>query len=251
MLKPIDYDRQQHAGYAAGRLMPADSQAVWAQALARRAPDARPLTVLDLGSGTGRLTPLLAETFGGPVYGVEPFERMRAQAEAAPHPATVTYLPGRGEAIPLEDASCDLVLMFLSIHHVRDRPAAAQEIRRVLKPGGRLLIRSTFSDRMPRIEWHDWFEGAREAELKMFPTTAEVAAMFAPVGLKPLHLDVIRERYADSLAQQAERLKTRAISTFEHLEEAAIVEGFRRLDEAVARDLGGPIYDDGDLMTLG
>ncbi len=252
MLKPVDYNQRQHQGYAAGRAMPDESRAIWAEALARRAPEARPLSVLDLGSGTGRLTPMLAETFGGPVWGVEPFDRMREQAEAADHPATVTYLAGRAEDIPLADVSCDLVVAFLSLHNVRDdRPAAAREIRRVLRPGGRVLIRSSFSDRLPLIDWHQWFEGAREAELKMFPTTGEVEAMFAAVGLERLALDVVRERYADSLAEQAERLKTRAISTFEYLDEAAIEAGFRKLDEAVARDPGGPVYGDGDLMTLG
>jgi ubiquinone/menaquinone biosynthesis C-methylase UbiE len=251
MLKPVDYNERQHIGYRAGRAMPAQSRAVWAEAFTRRAPEGRPLSVLDLGSGTGRLTPLLAETFGGPTWGVEPHARMRAQAEANPHPETVAYLEGSAEAIPLADGACDLIVMFLSLHHVADRAAAACEINRVLRPGGRVLIRSTFADRMPVIDWHAWFEGAREAELKMFPTTGEVEAMFAAVGLERLALDVVRELYADSLAEQAERLKTRAISTFEHLDETAIEAGFRKLDEAVARDPGGPVYGDGDLVTFG
>lgn len=251
MLPPVDYDDRQHRDYRTSRQMPAESQAVWAEALAGRAPAHRPLSVLDLGSGTGRLTPLLAATFGGPVWGVEPFERMRAQAEAEPHPAAVTYLAGSAEAIPLEDGACDLVVMFLSLHHVQDRPAAAREIKRVLAEGGRVLIRSAFSDRLPSIHWHAYFDGAREAELKMFPTTGEVEAMFAEVGLKRLALDVVRETYADSLAQSAERLRTRSISTFEHLDEAAIQEGFRRLDRAAQSDPGGPVVGDGDLMVFG
>ena len=250
MLKPVDYNQRQHQGYAAGRAMPDESRAIWAAALARRAPERRPLRVLDLGSGTGRLTPMLAATFGGPVWGVEPHEQMRAQAEAEPHPETVRYLAGAAEAIPLDDGACDLIVMFLSLHHVRDRAAAAQEIKRVLAPGGRVLIRSTFSDRMPEIDWHAWFDGAREAELKMFPTTGDVAAMFEAVGLEPLAMDVVREKYADTMTQYATRMRLKSISTFEHLDEAAIEAGMLRMEAAVAAEPGRGVYGDGDLLTF-
>ena len=44
--------------------------------------------VLDLGSGTGRFTPALADTFGGPVNGVEPSAGMRAaELQISGHPA--------------------------------------------------------------------------------------------------------------------------------------------------------------------
>jgi len=251
MLKPVDYNQRQHQDYAAGRAMPDESRAIWAAALARRAPAGRPLRVLDLGSGTGRLTPMLAETFGGPVWGVEPHEQMRAQAEAAPHPETVTYLDGRAEAIPLEDGSCDLIVVFLSLHHVRERAAAAREMRRVLAPDGRVLIRSTFSDRMPDIDWHAWFDGAREAEMLMFPTTGEVEAMFEAVGLRRLGLDVVRETYADTMTEYAARMRLRSISTFEHLDEAAIEAGMVRMEAAVAAAPDAAVYGDGDLMVLG
>ena len=251
MIDAVDYDQSQHKGYRAGRELTADSRRLWAQAFAARAPAARPLACLDLGSGTGRFSPLLAEVFGGPVYGVEPFDRMREQAEGAPHPDMVRYLAGRAEAIPLPDAACDLALMFLSFHHVRDRPAAAREIRRVLRPGGRLMIRSHFSDRMPEIHWHRWFPSARAVELKMFPTLAEVAGLFAAVGLEVIGLDVIRERFSDSLAESARRLRTRAISTFEHLDEAEIEDGFRRMEAEIAAGPEGPTYGDCDLLVLG
>ncbi|HYC67448.1 class I SAM-dependent methyltransferase [Brevundimonas sp.] len=251
MIDAVDYNQRQHESYQAGRELLAASRARWGQAFAARAPAQRPLACLDLGSGTGRFTALLAELFGGPVYGVEPFDRMREQAEASPHPEAVRYLAGRAEAIPLPDASCDLVLMFLSFHHVRDRPAAAREIRRVLRPGGRLLIRSHFSDRMPEVHWHRWFPSARAVELKMFPALADVTDLFAEVGLEPVALDVIRETFTDTLAESARRLRTRAISTFEHLDEAEIEDGFRRMEAEIAEGPEGPTYGDCDLLILG
>ena len=252
MLKALDYDQtKQPDGYAAGRALPSESASAWRGLFAANAPPQRPLTVLDLGSGTGRLSSLLAQTFGGPVYGVEPSDRMRAVALAEP-PDRVEFRAGRGEAIPLPDDACDLVLMFLSFHHVRDRRAAAAEIARVLRPGGRVFIRNQFSDRFPDIDWHEHFPSARQIEMEMFPSTAEVEAPFADVGLKRIDLVSLDEQFHDSRRDLAERLKHRAISTFEHLDEAEIVEGLARLDAAAAAETTPqPVIARSDLMVLG
>jgi ubiquinone/menaquinone biosynthesis C-methylase UbiE len=252
MLKTVDYDERQHAVYAQGRALTAKSIATWMRAFAAHAPGRRPLTVLDLGSGTGRFTPALAETFGGAVYGVEPSANMRREAQAgAPHPA-VRYLQGQAEDIPLPAGSCDLVLMYLSFHHVRDRVAAVREIRRVLRPEGRVLIRSTFSDRMPDADWHRFFPAAREIELQMFPTVEEVERLFAGVRLATVALETLETERAPSLADYAALLRFKAISVFEHISEADIAKGFEDLDAAVRADpTAGPIMAREDLLVLG
>ncbi len=252
MLQPVDYDDRQHTVYARGRALPPEGIAAWMGAFATHAPAQRPLTVLDLGSGTGRFTPALADTFGGPVWGVEPSANMRAEAlRVAAHPA-VTYLDGRAERIPLPDDSCDLVLMYLSFHHVKDRPAATAEIARVLKPLGRVLLRSTFADRLGYHAWHDFFPAARDIELRMFPTVAEVTDLFADVGLHPQALELVETRLSPSLAAYAERLRLRAISVFEHMTEADIARGFEALDAAVAAEtLPKPVMGREDLLVLG
>ncbi len=252
MLDPVNYDDKQHVGYQQGRRLPAESRRAWLEAFSTHAPDRRPLRVLDLGSGTGRFTPVLAETFGGPVTGVEPSQKMRAVAETSAQHFNVSYKAGSAESIPLPDGSCDLVLMFLSFHHVRDRPAAASEIARVLTSGGRVFIRSTFADRMPDLDWHRYFPRARDIELEMFPSVREVLDVFAPVGLCQKALVQVEESFAGSLADNAERLRTRAISTFDHLSEDEIREGFARLDAAVALETEPrPITSLSDLLVLG
>ena len=149
----IDYDQRQHEVYAKGRALGPGAMARWMAAFEAQAPTSRPLTVLDLGSGTGRFSPALAETFGGPVYGVEPSGRMRSIAESESAHPRVTYLAGEAAGIPLPDGAADLVLMFLSFHHVPDRAAAAREIARVLKPDGRVFVRSTFAGRIHDLWW--------------------------------------------------------------------------------------------------
>ena len=91
-MEKVDYDARLHAVYAAGRRMSPEALRTWMEAFARHLPEARPLAWLDLGSGTGRMTPSLASAFGGPVHGVEPSGKMRAQALAhAGHPAMTGF----------------------------------------------------------------------------------------------------------------------------------------------------------------
>ena len=51
----------------------------------------------------------------------------------------VTFREGRAEAIPADASSCDVLLASLSLMYVIDRAAAAREIARVLRPGGRFV----------------------------------------------------------------------------------------------------------------
>jgi len=253
MLKTVDYDDKQHTGYVQGRDWGPDNARHWMRIFAAHAPESRPLSVLDLGSGTGRFTSLLADTFGE-ATGVEPSEQMRRIAiERTDNPA-VRFLAGKAEAIPCPDSSADIVLMFLSLHHVRDRDAAAAEIARVLRPDGRLFIRSAFSHayRATDIDWHHFFPRARDIEVEMFPTLEAVETLFAAVGLHRMALIQTREHVADTLEEQARRLRFRAISTFEHMTEDEIEAGFARLDEAVAANpQAGPVCCFSDLLVLG
>ncbi|MEU6068902.1 MULTISPECIES: class I SAM-dependent methyltransferase [Streptomyces] len=103
--------------------------------------------VLDVGCGTGYLTRHMAVRVGpeGAVTGVDPSppvldyaRRRRPQPVSAP----CTYREGIAESLDLPDAAFDTVVTSLMLHHLPQelRPAALREMRRVLRPGGRLLV---------------------------------------------------------------------------------------------------------------
>lgn len=100
--------------------------------------------ILDLGTGTGsvalRCAPRVAPD--GHVIGVDVSSEMltlaRGRASRAGL-ANISFADGRAEALPVESASQDAVLASLSLMYVIDRAAAAREVARVLKPGGRLV----------------------------------------------------------------------------------------------------------------
>jgi ubiquinone/menaquinone biosynthesis C-methylase UbiE len=247
----VDYDERQHVVCDRGRALTEPAEATWRAAFARHADARRPLTVLDLGTGTGRFTPLLADEFGGPVYGVEPSERMRAVAQAHRRHAQVTYLPGAADRIPLPDASCDLVVLFLVWHHLPDRPAAAAEIARVLQPRGRVLVCSSFSDRPAYRLWHRFFPAAEGVEARMFPTLGAVLHDFAAAGLTQIALEEVWQELAPNFTEYADRLRLRAISTFEYLTEEDISSGFATLDAAVATaEDSTPVMGNFDILAL-
>lgn len=233
-LGPVDYDRVQHAAYAKARALPPAAIQKYMETFARHLPTRRPLTVVDLGSGTGRFTPALAEAFDGPVYGVEPAAAMRQAAETgAPHPR-VGYLAGEAAKMPLPDASADMVLMFLSFHHAPDRAAAAREIGRVLKPGGRLILRSTFRERIPENWWRNYFPRSRAIEEAMFPSETEARAIFEAAGFATVASVQMEIPFEGDIGQAVEKLRLRAVSTFEHMAPEELDEGFARIDAALA-----------------
>jgi len=102
-------------------------------------------TVLDLGSGAGFDAFLAAQRAGptGQVIGVdmtpEMVEKARANAAAGGY-VTVDFRHGDIEALPVADASIDLVISNCVLNLVPDKPKAFREIVRVLKSGGRIAI---------------------------------------------------------------------------------------------------------------
>jgi SAM-dependent methyltransferase len=100
--------------------------------------------VLDLGTGTGAVALASAPRIapGGHVIAVDLSPAMLALARARASAAglgNISFADGRAEAIPADRSSQDAVLASLSLMYVIDRAAAAHEIARVLKPGGRLV----------------------------------------------------------------------------------------------------------------
>jgi ubiquinone/menaquinone biosynthesis C-methylase UbiE len=246
----VDYNKVQYRDYSRGRALQPAQRAAWTAAFADRLPGRRPLEGLDLGSGTGRFTPVLADEFG-PVTGVEPADRMREIAITDAAHADVRYLAGSAEAIPLPDASVDYTLIFLAWHHVPDKPRAAREIARVTRPGGTLLLRAQFSDCIPRLWWLEHFPRGPEKHPAPFQPLADVRATFEAAGWQVMDFAVIEEPSVGTQAEMLQRLQLRTFSVFEQLTEAEAAVGFERLEAAVAADPHRPVPPEpSTLLTL-
>jgi arsenite methyltransferase len=123
------YDRLSDSQFESGKSL--------AERLAIKAGD----RVLDVGCGTGRLTRWIAERLGseGMVVGLDPLvDRIAIARARAPG---ISFDVGQAEDLSaFPDASFDAVCMSAVFHWVREKPRALLEIRRVLRPGGRLGV---------------------------------------------------------------------------------------------------------------
>jgi ubiquinone/menaquinone biosynthesis C-methylase UbiE len=163
----VDYDAMA-ADYVEGRALPPAGLAPWRDAIRPWLPGGG-APVLDLGAGTGQFAAAIAGWLGVRVVAVEPSAGMRAQtARAHPH-AAVALLGGRAERLPLRDACCAWAWVSTVLHHLDDLPAAARELRRVLRPGGPVLVRQAFPDLLDEVTLYQRF----------FPGAAQLAAGLA------------------------------------------------------------------------
>lgn len=105
-------------------------------------PSAR---LLEIGCGTGSLLVLLKEAHpGAEVVGLDPDANALARARRKAERASVTmrFDQGFADTLPYDDASFDRVFSSLMFHHLslREREESLREVRRVLRPGGRLHL---------------------------------------------------------------------------------------------------------------
>lgn len=98
--------------------------------------------ILEIGMGSGLNLPFYNADKVDMVFGLEPSQGMRdlaaPAAEAAPFEVRFLDLPG--EEIPLEDNSVDSIVLTYTLCTIPDGPKALEQMRRVLKPGGKLLF---------------------------------------------------------------------------------------------------------------
>ena len=98
------------------------------------------LSVLDLGCGTGRHALHLANN-GAIVTGLDFSDGMLTEARQKPGADEVTFLShDLHEPLPFDDHGFDLVFSGLVLEHLKDLELFFQEIHRVLKSGGRVIV---------------------------------------------------------------------------------------------------------------
>jgi ArsR family transcriptional regulator len=140
------------------------------------------VNVLEIGVGTGGLLTELADR-ARQVIGVDHSPAMLEEARrrlTAAGIAGIDLRLGEMTHLPLPDASVGCVVANMVLHHAADPAAVLAEIRRVLAPGGVLLLAdlARHEREAAREQLADQWLGFEEAEVKVWLTTAGFADVY-------------------------------------------------------------------------
>jgi len=110
--------------------------------------------VLEIGIGSGLNLPFYSRNVAH-VIGLEPSPRLLAMARRAEHTGcgSIEFIEGSAEAIPLKDASVDTVVTTWTLCSIADAPRALRDMRRLLRPRGRLLFVEHGRAPDPKVMW--------------------------------------------------------------------------------------------------
>lgn len=118
----------------------------WRQRLVRAVRDGHPMDILDLATGSGDVAFALADGLPPAVRitGMDFCQPMLDEAvkksAADPRWSAIAFRQGDGLALPLPDRTFDAVTISFGLRNMADRHRCLTEMRRVLRPGGRLHI---------------------------------------------------------------------------------------------------------------
>jgi ubiquinone/menaquinone biosynthesis C-methylase UbiE len=175
---------------------------------------------------------------------------MRAAALVENADAAVDYIGGTATTIPLADGSCDAAWLAFMVHHVPDRPLAASELARVLRPGGIVLVTGAYTSGRSKISLFKYFPAAAKVA-ERFVKAPQIVADFKAGGLECVAQESVENESVGSLREAAARTALRADSTLQLITDEEFAAGQRAIEEAAATEIEPrPIVDSMDLLVF-
>ena len=192
----VDYERM--AGrYQEGRSLPAEVLDRWRRAVQPLLPPG-PIRVADVGAGTGIFAEVWPQWAPATVVAVEPSPAM-IRAGAVTDPA-VGFVRAVAELLPFSARSLDVIWVSTALHHFSDVELAVAEFARVLRPGGRVLVR-TYAPGRSEVSWAEAFPGRAKWSAR-FQTEEQLATVFGSRGFVLSHAAEVLE-WTESYAKSA------------------------------------------------
>lgn len=143
--------------------------------------------VLDVGAGTGGIIPYLLQAIGpnGSIWAIDFAEEMvKIGKKKFQEESRVIFELASGESLPYEDQFFDHIVCFGAFPHFEDKPKALEEMGRVLKIGGTLVIAHTLSS----AELKDRHQSCAPVSQDFLPAEPEMKGLLERAGFRVTRL---------------------------------------------------------------
>ncbi len=239
---PLVYDR--------GRTHGPEVVDLWMQTVERYSGSLPLSTILDLGCGTGRFSDALATWFRATVIGVDPSRKMLDQAQGKPTKATVQYVRGAAEALPLADGSCDLIFMSMVFHHFTDPGAVARECRRLLPDGRIVFLRGATLEQIPAYPYVEFIPATTPLLYERLNAKREITDRFEAAGFSTVATELVVQQIAPTYEAYAEKLAAGGDSILASLNARDLEEGLSALRRHAALVDPQPVTEPIDVFVF-
>ena len=225
----MDYDRTElPTNYDRARRLSDANMRLWLERVTTHVPPAEVKEIIDLGCGTGRFSAALADAFAARVTGIDPSEKMLAEARSKAS-GSVSFRRGSGEALDAVDKSVDLVFLSMVFHHLRDPARTGRAAFRVLRPGGFVVVRNACRERAASFAPVRFFPRFAALAEDHLPSVAAMRTAFLDAGFIETAHETVLSATAANWSEFADRVALRGDSLIVRLSDAEFAAGMAAL----------------------
>lgn len=215
--------------YDAGRRLPDGTMSSWVELIRDRGKISPGSLCLDLGCGTGRFAIPIAEHTSASVVGADLSAEMLAEARAKPGAEHVRWVQCDAQSPAFADDSFQCVFMSLLLHHVDDIDGVVRESRRILRPGGVLLIRTSGHDDLHTMPVYHFFPRALEIDVKRLPEIGVLEESLGRAGFRSVRHEKVEQQLVTSVRAYLDKMVRKNISSLTFLSDEEFAEGIRSM----------------------
>jgi SAM-dependent methyltransferase len=203
----------------------------------RTIPDT--LSVLDIGCGTGnQLVADRTVVRNAQLVGLDRSLGMLRQAR--PKASDIAWVQADAAVLPFRSDCFDFITCQHAFHHVRGKEAMLRGALRVLRPGGRFVLRSLCPQESEGWLYYEYFPEARGIDLRDFWPPEQIIAVMETAGFHAVTAARQHLRYEQNLREWLAVVQRRdTCSQLTAIPDAAYAAGLRRLEQELA-DGGAP-----------
>ena len=197
------------------------------------------MRALDIGCGTGsQLIANRAASRDAVMVGTDAsIGMLREGRRKAPD---ISWVQADAAVLPFDRGSFDFVGCQFAFHHFRDKPGMLGEALRVLRPGGRFVLRNMCPQECADWLCYEYFPAAWAADLRDFWPVAKLTAAMARAGFAGVTAEYEHLRFETNLADWLDHVSHRyTCSQLQTIADADYAAGLRRLESELA-DPAGP-----------